>query len=218
MGLLNIISMGYTILEEAIVSTDIYECKALVRRGRVEPHVVLLHGYAFTSEVWRGIGLLNALADEDIPFVAVDMPYGRSSKCSRKSRSLESNLAVLDKAVEMFAVHPPLLVGASLGGYVALHYAVRRPTTGLVLIGPVKVFEEELVSRYSSMGVPVLIIYGSRDRVVSYSAVERLRNMIPFSRLIVYRGAGHPAYLDNPSRFISDLLRFHEEVRQKYTS
>ena len=204
-------------MEETIVSTDIYECKVLVYKGDIKPPIVLLHGYAFTSEVWRGIGLLNELENRGVYFVAVDMPYGRSSRCSRKSRSLESNLAVLNKVVDqLVSPHTPLILGASLGGYIALHYAIRRPVAGLILVGPVRVFEEELLSRYSSLGVPVLIIYGSRDRVVSYSSVERLKSMIPSSRLVVYEDAGHPAYLDAPSRFIEDVVRFYEEL--KYAS
>ncbi len=175
--------------------------------------IVFLHGYSFTSDVWKDIGLLDYLEKEKIPFLAIDMPYGARSVCSPHTRSIDDNVSVVREVFKgIFGSVKPLIVGASLGGYIALKYAVRHSVAGLLLIAPVHVFDEELVSKYRSLSVPVLIIWGSRDQVVDRDSMEKLSEMLE-AKLLIYEGAGHPAYLDYPERFRNDLLAFHRALK-----
>lgn len=50
-----------------------YRCRIIYNNVSGLP-IVFLHGYSFTSDVWRDIGVLNRLEDEKIPFIAIDMP------------------------------------------------------------------------------------------------------------------------------------------------
>jgi pimeloyl-ACP methyl ester carboxylesterase len=189
-----------------------FRCRVIYNNVAGLP-IVFLHGYSFTSDVWRDIGLLDYLEEEKIPFLALDMPYGARSICSPHSRSVDENIFVVREVFKgIFGNVKPLIVGASLGGYVALKYAVKYPVAGLLLIAPVNVFDEELVSRYKALSVPVLIIWGSRDRVVSRDSMEKLSGMLE-AKLLIYEGAGHPAYLDYPERFRNDLLAFHRALK-----
>ncbi len=188
-----------------------YRCRCIYSRRPGLP-IVFLHGYNYTSYVWRDIGLLQRLEEERIPYLAIDMPYGARSMCSPKTRDPEENIEILATAIKgLYGGTAPLLVGASLGGYIALRYAVRKPVSGLMLIAPVKALEEELVSHYKDMAVPTMIIWGSRDRIVSREEMEKLAKILD-ARLIVYEGARHAAYLDLPERFADDLLAFYKAL------
>ena len=188
-----------------------FRCRCIYSRRPGLP-IVFLHGYNYTSYVWRDIGLLQRLEEERIPYLAIDMPYGARSMCSPKTRDPEENIEILATAIKgLYRGTAPLLVGASLGGYIALRYAVRKPVSGLLLIAPVKALEEELVSHYEDMAVPTMIIWGSRDRIVSREEMEKLAKILD-ARLIVYEGARHAAYLDHPERFADDLLAFYKAL------
>lgn len=188
-----------------------YELRCIRSGGRGTP-LLLLHGYYFTSLVWRDISLLDALEGRGIPYLAVDMPYGRRSKCKPKTSDIGKNVGLVRALVSsLLGGSEPLVVGASLGGYVALRYAASSPVKGLVLIGPVG----PLTHSYSSITAPTLIIYGGNDRVVGLEDMRRLSGLIPRSKLVVYEGAGHPAYLDHQDRFKDDVLKFYESISSR---
>jgi pimeloyl-ACP methyl ester carboxylesterase len=200
------------ILIEESYNIGRFRCRTIYNNTAGLP-IVFLHGYSFTSDIWRDIGLLDYLEREKIPFLAIDMPYGARSVCSPHTRSVDENIFVVREVFRgIFGSVKPLIVGASLGGYVALKYAVRYHVAGLLLIAPVNVFDEELMSKYGSLSIPVLIIWGSRDRIVSRTSMEKLSEMLE-AKLLVYESAGHPAYLDYPDRFRNDLLAFHRALK-----
>jgi pimeloyl-ACP methyl ester carboxylesterase len=175
-----------------------------------------LHGYSFTSDVWREINLLELLEEEGISFAALDMPYGMRSKCSPKSRDPEANaLLIRDLASNLFGNTEPIIVGASLGGYMALKYAIEHHPRGLLLIAPVNTGEKDLLENYSKIDVPVRIVYGSKDRIVSQKEMEALCVRLPKCKLSIYPGAKHPAYLPHPEEFKREVLKIYEEANQR---
>ena len=175
--------------------------------------IVLLHGFKFSSDVWLRINLLEFLEENKIPFVAIDMPYGMSSKCSPKTRDPLENVRVVREVVKgLFGNIKPMMVGASLGGYIALKYAVENPVAGLVLVGPVNVFEKSLAEKYGSLNIPVLIIWGEKDRIVSRNDMIRLSEILD-AQLITYKDAGHAAYLDRPDDFKKNIMAFHKALK-----
>jgi pyruvate dehydrogenase E2 component (dihydrolipoamide acetyltransferase) len=97
------------------------------------PHVVMIHGAGGSAALWYPV--LQSLA-RSRHVVAVDMPgHGETSI------PLWSNPATLERMLEWLAAFLdrfewPLVVGHSLGGYMALlHFARRRPNlAGLVLV------------------------------------------------------------------------------------
>jgi len=211
LALVTSIDLVWLDLLEEVFAVERFRCRAVVYQKPGLP-VVFLHGYMFTSDVWRDIGVLDALVSEGIPFLALDMPYGLRSGCSPRTRDPDLNVWVLNSAVKAyFGSAKPILVGASLGGYIALRYGVKHSAAGLLLIGPVKVMDEAIVKHYSSSRVPVKIIVGSRDTIADRRELERFAEMTG-AELKVYEGAGHPAYLDNPSEFKADLLSFYKRV------
>ena len=191
-----------------------YKCQALFHNEPGVP-VVLLHGLSFTIDIWQRIGILDLLLEKHVPFLALDMPYGLKNSCRPKTRNPETNVSFLAEAVQsVFGSAIPMLVGASIGGNIALRYAAKFPVKGLMLISPANALEEDLVESYGRFRFPVRIIWGSNDNIVSGEEMRTLASKLPKSKLLVYKDASHPAYLSEPALFKQDLLAFFANAGQ----
>ncbi|WP_030578116.1 alpha/beta fold hydrolase [Streptomyces anulatus] len=96
------------------------------------PPIVFVHGTRFSAGQWST--QLAALRAE-FPVAAIDLP-GHGAR-SAQPWSLGAATEVIASAVDSLGRGPALVVGHSLGGYVALEFARRRPEhlRGLVLAG-----------------------------------------------------------------------------------
>ncbi|GHS85458.1 lysophospholipase [Actinomycetota bacterium] len=94
--------------------------------------VVLVHGMRTSSAIWSA--QTAVLAREGHLAVAVDLP-GHGARTGERF-TFQSALDTIDEAVASCPA-PPLLVGLSMGGYVSLAYAARRPEAlaGVLLSG-----------------------------------------------------------------------------------
>lgn len=138
------------------------------------------------------------------------MPYGQKSECQPKTHDAEVNVAVVKEAFQkVFGSVVPVLVGASLGGSIALKYAARFPVKGLLLVAPARALEESLLHVYGTFSFPVRIIWGSEDSIISGEEMRTLTEKLPNAKLITYEGAGHSAYIEQPNRFKRDLLELY---------
>jgi pimeloyl-ACP methyl ester carboxylesterase len=176
---------------------------------------VFLHGLSYTNEVWQRIGVNGLLVEKHIPFLAMDMPYGMKSDCQPKTRSIEKNVAFARASIQsVFAKQAPVLVGASIGGHMALKYASEFPVKGLLLIAPARALEEDFVQSYSKFQFPVRIIWGTEDNIISGEEMRVLAQKLPNARLVTYEGAVHSAYVNQPERFRRDLLELYTAAEQ----
>jgi pimeloyl-ACP methyl ester carboxylesterase len=139
------------------------------------------------------------------------MPYGEKSLCKPKTRDIEKNVTFTYDAIEHLfgGPIPPVIVGASIGGNIALHFASRFPVKGLVLIGPARTLEEKLIQTYNNFKFPSTIIWGSEDRIIASEDMRTLTDKLPNSKLVIYQGAKHSAHRDEPERFKRDLLELY---------
>jgi non-heme chloroperoxidase len=69
-------------------------------------------------------------------------------------------------------------------------------------------FKEEFPGELNKIKAPTLILWGDKDKVLDKNDQVSLSNAIPDSKLIVYEGAGHLLYWDEPSRIASDMAAF----------
>jgi pimeloyl-ACP methyl ester carboxylesterase len=172
--------------------------------------IVFLHGLSYTKDIWQSIGVTDLLTHKRVPFLALDMPYGLRSKCQRKTRNPEANVMFAAEAVKnVFGSAAPVLVGASIGGHVALRYAAQFPVKGLLLIAPGRAFEVDLLKLYPKFNFPVKIIWGAQDNLISGEEMRTLSDKLPNAKLLVYNGASHSAYKDQPEQFKKDLLELY---------
>jgi pimeloyl-ACP methyl ester carboxylesterase len=170
---------------------------------------------SYTNEIWQEIGVTELLIQKHIPFLALDMPYGIKSRCHPKTRNVQKNLAVINEAVKtVLGGAVPILVGASIGGNMALQYAARFPVKGLLLIGAARGLEPELAVAYRSFKFPTTLVWGSYDNIAGGEEMRALSDALPNSKLLVYSGAGHSAYRDQPEKFKHDLLELYVKAEQ----
>lgn len=120
------------------------------------PAIVFIHGVRSSSALWEP--QLEAVRAEGYEAVAVDLPGHGVRRDERFT--LDGALSVVDEAVASVGggTGPVVVAGLSLGGYVTLEYAARRP--------------ERLVGALASActcdphGKPVLLYRDVADRVV----------------------------------------------------
>lgn len=74
---------------------------------------------------------------------------------------------------------------------------------------------DDSLDELGKIRAPTLIIWGDRDSVLSRKDQEELLARIPNSRLVVYRGAGHTFYYEEPERVASDLAMFAQELIER---
>jgi non-heme chloroperoxidase len=68
--------------------------------------------------------------------------------------------------------------------------------------------EDDSFGELDQIKAPTLILWGDRDAILPRSDQEALAAAIASSRLVVYPGAGHALYWEEPARFASDLVAF----------
>ena len=168
--------------------------------------VVLLHGMKFQAETWRELGTLGQLAGQGLRVLAIDLPgFGRSP-----AHPLPP-VEVVHRLLDKLDIDRAVLVGPSMGGRVAMAYAIAHPErlAGLVLVGAVGVADNR--ADLGRITVPVLVVWGSEDRVAPLADSDTLLTELPQARREILDGAPHPCYLDQPERW-------HEVLRAFLTS
>ncbi len=197
-------------MEEKTLHVRDYKCQTLYHKAPGVP-IVFLHGLSYSIGVWQRIGVTETLTEKHIPFLALDMPYGLKNQCYPKTRDPQANVGLVAEALkQVFGDVVPVVVGASLGGNIALHYGAQHSVKGLFLISPARAFDDDsLVNAYSSFKFPVRIVWGSNDNIISGEEMRTLTDRLPNAKMLVYNQAGHSAYQDQPHWFTRDLLELY---------
>ncbi|MDR1983388.1 MAG: alpha/beta hydrolase [Prevotellaceae bacterium] len=96
-------------------------------KGKV---IILLHGYLETMEIWE-----NTISELSKQFrtVAVDLPGHGLSKFNEGSTTMEFMADCIKSLLDKLKISECLIVGHSMGGYVALAFAKKYPETAKAL-------------------------------------------------------------------------------------
>ncbi|MHB8657399.1 MAG: alpha/beta fold hydrolase [Solirubrobacteraceae bacterium] len=65
---------------------------------------------------------------------------------------------------------------------------------------------------FARVSLPVLLVWGDRDRLVFHRGADRVLSAVPGSRLEVLPGIGHCPQVEAPERLVELLLGFDEEA------
>jgi pimeloyl-ACP methyl ester carboxylesterase len=74
------------------------------------------------------------------------------------------------------------------------------------------ILEDDFSAELVRIAAPTLVIWGDEDALLPREEQEALTRLINGSRLIVYPGAGHVFYWEEPDRVAADLAAFAEEL------
>ena len=89
---------------------------------------------------------------------------------------------------------------------------LRLPGAGHALIETAKQIVpediDEISSRYPTLKLPALILWGSHDKVVPLDIGKRLHQALPNSRLAIIEKSGHIPQEENSDRALSEILEF----------
>lgn len=102
-----------------------------VEEGKGQP-IILIHGFCETSEIWNDFS--SHLADSNKVY-SIDLPGCGQSKLPRTPFSIDDIARLLIDWMHKKKIENPVLIGHSLGGYVALSMCEQIPEKirGLVL-------------------------------------------------------------------------------------
>ncbi len=242
------------------------------------PHLVLLHGLGANLFTWRWI----------IPFLgkhftvtAFDLPgFGASSKPLDATYGLDEQVERIENFTRRMGIDKMFLVGNSMGGNIALWYALSHPdqVPGLALIAPASstsllriplsrlaflagpaslvltraamrwahgnsvtkrhlvepdrveetfrtygrkadavrsfilatdvIRDRRLGERLADLAPPVLLLYGSRDKVVPHKVIDELETALRAVERHVHIGGGHHLQEDEPEWVTEKLVSF----------
>jgi pimeloyl-ACP methyl ester carboxylesterase len=123
--------------------------------------------------------------------------------------------AALARGLASVGLQPSADVAELARGYASLADAPRRSAFLATLHAVVGTDGQRVEAGdrlYLAAGVPVLIVWGRRDRIIPVAHAEHAHEAIPDSRLEIFDAAGHMPQLEVPARFVAVLERFLEET------
>jgi abhydrolase domain-containing protein 14 len=165
--------------------------------------VLLLHGMKFQAATWQELGTLDLLAGLGLHVLAIDMPgFGQSPAGGCEP------VEVLHRLIVQKGLGRVVLIGPSMGGRIALEFAIRSPQqlAGLILVGAVGVAENR--ENLARITVPTLIVWGTSDTVSPPANSDILLAGIAHATKEMYLDAPHPCYLAQPDRWHASLRTF----------
>lgn len=173
--------------------------------------VLLLHGMRYSSETWRELGTLRALADAGYRAIALDLPGFGASEAS----DIEAE-RFLASVIPLLTGRPAVLVAPSMSGRYAFPLLLDRPSyaAGFVPIAPggIDLYKDRL----AQIETPTLILWGESDEIISPAGADLLAEKLPHSQRLIVPGGRHAFYLDSPDLFHRELLAFLAGVRERF--
>ncbi len=194
-------------IQKKIVEIDGHSINTLQAGDTSRPPILLLHGKAFQAETWKELGTLEKLADAGFFAVALDLPgFGKSAEAPLTPEK------VINGVMNSANINKAIVVGPSMGGKISLEYSLDHPerVSGLVLIGSVGIDENR--DRLAELPSSTLILWGENDQISDPANAALLHASISGSKLIVFAGAKHPCYLEQPELWHESLLNFAQTI------
>ena len=158
--------------------------------------VVFLHGYLESSEIWRSF--TNGLAGQG-RMISIDLPGHGESGVAGEVHTMEFMADMVNHVLDRLVVEQCILVGHSMGGYVALaflaKYSDRLKALSLFHSHPLADTSETKVNREREIG---LIREGKKELIYNVNTpkafaddnLEKFRDDVDFAREIARRTPG----------------------------
>jgi pimeloyl-ACP methyl ester carboxylesterase len=147
--------------------------------------VVLLHGKNFCGATWEGVA--GPLSEAGYRVVIPDeIGFCKSSKPRAYQFGLHQLAANTHALLASIGVERPIIIGHSMGGMLALRYALMYPgdTRGLIVVNPIGLED------WKAKGVPLATIdqLYERELKTSFDSIKR------YQQATYYAGVWRPQY------------------------
>lgn len=205
------------------------------RRDGRQPTLVFLPGYASDMEGAKALALDAFAERRGLAMLRLDYSGTGSSGGRFEDGTLELWLEEAAAAIDRLTDGPLILVGSSMGGWIALHLALRRPERVSALVGIAAApdftdwglkrggnglttaFRESgqrllLLDREIAIDCPVRLIHGEADGDVPLDIAFRTMRALRSAdvQLQIIKGGGHrlsePLEIDAILRTVAGLL------------
>ena len=160
------------------------------------PSVILLHGYAETSRMWRP--LIPRLA-EKFTVIAPDLPGIGDSEIPRDGSDMKTAAVRIHALARSLGIERARVVGHDIGLMVAYAYAALFPAE----VEKAKDFEE--LSR-TKLAMPVLSIGGAKANGTALG--EQAKLVAADATIVVLENTGHWLMEENPQETMDALTKF----------
>ena len=140
------------------------------------------------------------------------VPDGMRSTAGSHGGTHAADLKALLDHLELASVS---LVGISLGGGVAIDFAIAYPNAvrALILVNPL--LEGTAAAHLGDVAVPTLVAVGALDAQDAQERASALEAGMPDAWKVVVPGAGRMVNLDDPKRFNEIVMAFLAETERK---
>ncbi|MGC8505778.1 MAG: alpha/beta fold hydrolase [Thermoplasmata archaeon] len=181
--------------------------------------IILVHGWSYTSSDWDKADLFSRLSSMGISVYAPDYPgFGESpsnDKYAISRGNIEKGPAFISDYMESIGVKKAHILGASMGGGMAILSALSQPELHDSVIAAAPAWIENRKEDLGKIKLPVLFIWGSGDRTVPVALAKEYSELCKVSVLKIIEGAGHPVYLEKPEEFFRIISEFLDGVRKR---
>jgi pimeloyl-ACP methyl ester carboxylesterase len=120
-------------------------------------------------------------------------------------------------ALSLVGIRPEVLSPEALGTLGEL----ADPPSRMAFLATIRGVVDVSGQRVSAVGklpaaahLPLLMVWGDRDRVIPLQHGVSAKELLPSSRLVVFPGAGHEPHRFDPLRFVDLLLEFVDEQQE----
>jgi len=159
--------------------------------------IVLLHGKNFCGATWEdAIAALSA--DGYRAIVPDQVGFCRSDKPKSYQFSFQQLAANTHALLQSLGVEKPIVMGHSMGGMLAMRYALMYPsdTAALVLVNPIGLED------WKAKGVPLATV----DALYAQERKTSAESIKAYQRNVYYSGSWRPAY----DRWVNMLASMYE--------
>jgi 3-oxoadipate enol-lactonase len=188
------------------------------------PAVLFVHGYPFDHTMWTH----QIAALEGWCRIAPDLRGMGQSDAPDLGYSMETYAADLAALLDLLGARDVVLVGLSMGGYVAFEFLRRwrdrvraatvervrammaaTPVAGIVgALGAMRDRPDSTPLLPELAGLPTLVIVGDEDEITPPAQAKAMAEAIPGASLVVIRSAGHLPPLERPAETTDAILAF----------
>lgn len=77
------------------------------------------------------------------------------------------------------------------------------------------IIHRNLEIEVAQITAPTLLIWGTKDKDTPLCQMRRWMRLVPQSEIVLYRGKGHFAYLEDTARFINDVEHFLSKYNKR---